>query len=79
MISHVVPEAQEGGPIACVQEGDSINIDIEKRIISIQLPENELQERSKSAVIRGPPQCFGLLKKYALLAHSASDGAATCA
>lgn len=47
----------EGGPIACVREGDSINIDVE-RSVYIQLPENELQAKAKSAVTRGPPQCF---------------------
>lgn len=77
IIGHVVPEAMEGGPIALVKDGDGIVIDAEKRVIDLQVPDEELQKR-KSAWVRPQPRVLrGTLAKYATLVSDASKGCVT--
>ena len=47
-VGHVVPEAQEGGPIALVRDGDQIQIDIPRRRLDLLVPPAELEQRRKS-------------------------------
>lgn len=77
IIGHVVPEAQEGGPIALVQNGDVITIDAEKRELSVDLSDAELAERRKQW--QAPPlkATRGTLHKYIKLVKSASEGCVT--
>ncbi len=78
VIGHVVPESVQGGPIAIVQEGDVIVIDVEQRRLDVDLPEDVL--KSRSAAWRAPdwPQAAtGVLGKYARLVSNASEGAVT--
>ncbi len=77
IIGHVVPEAQEGGPIALVQNGDVITIDAEKRELSVDLSEAELAARR--AAWEAPPlkATRGTLHKYIKLVKSASEGCVT--
>jgi len=73
-IGHVSPEAAEGGPIAAVQNGDLIEIDIANKKLSLLIPEEELKKRLSQWK---PPQkkLKGYLKRYAKLVQSASTGA----
>jgi len=74
-VGHVVPEAAEGGPIALVQEGDIITIDIPNRSLILQVPKEELKKRSKEFV---PPKLKkikkGILALYPEIVKSANDG-----
>lgn len=73
-IGHVSPEAMVGGPIALVEEGDEISIDIPNRSLELCVPEDVLEERSKMWKPIAP-QVSGYLAKYARLVSSASKGA----
>lgn len=77
IIGHVSPEAQVGGPIALVQNGDIISIDLEKREVNLEVPKEELDRRRKEW--RAPELKYkkGLLYKYAKMVSSASKGAIT--
>lgn len=74
-IGHVSPEAQEGGPIALVEEGDQIEIDIPNRRLSLLVSEEELERRR--ANFTPPPLKIktGYLALYSKLVSSASEGA----
>jgi len=75
MIGHVAPEAMIGGPIALLQEGDMIAVDIEKRSIEVELSEEELENRRAEWQAPEPHYKSGVLAKYAKLAKQADDGA----
>lgn len=77
VVGHVAPEAQVGGPIALLQEGDIITIDSETQEINFAVSAEELAERAKHWI--KPPLKFrsGVLAKYARLVSSASKGAVT--
>jgi dihydroxy-acid dehydratase len=74
-IGHVSPEAAEGGPIALVQEGDSIWIDIPNRMLTLEVSEQELSERRARWVPPEPKVKEGYLYRYAKMVTSASTGA----
>jgi len=77
VVGHVAPEAQEGGPIALVEEGDSITIDADRNLLTLNVPEPELARRR--AAWRPPPPRYqtGVLAKYARVVSSSSLGAVT--
>lgn len=77
VVGHVAPEAQVGGPIALLQEGDIVTIDSETQEIGFKVSEVELAKRKNEWV--QPPLKFttGVLSKYARLVSSASKGAVT--
>jgi dihydroxy-acid dehydratase len=77
MIGHVAPEAAAGGPIAAVQEGDIINIDIEKRIIDLEVAPEILADRLRAWQAPKPKYECGVFAKYITLVSSASEGAVT--
>ena len=77
MIGHVAPEAVEGGTIGIVQEGDIIDINVEKREINIEVEKNILDERRKKYKAPDSPYIRGVLAKYRTLVGSASKGAVT--
>lgn len=77
MIGHVAPEAMVGGPLALVQEGDEIEVDIEARRISLLVGETELARRQAAWVAPAPNYASGVLAKYARLVQQADDGAIT--
>ena len=54
MIGHVAPEAAKGGPIAAIQEGDEITVDIDERTLSVDLPDDVIAERI--AAYESPPR-----------------------
>ncbi|MFK9091037.1 dihydroxy-acid dehydratase [Bacillus salipaludis] len=73
-IGHISPEAAEGGPIALVQTGDKILIDLEGRSIELLVDEEELADRRSSWVQPEPKIKSGYLAKYAKLVTSANTG-----
>ncbi|KAI9723342.1 MAG: dihydroxy-acid dehydratase ilv3 [Candelaria pacifica] len=77
LIGHIVPEAQEGGPIGLVQNGDEIVIDAETRKLDVSVSEDELEERRKRWKAPKLKYEKGTLYKYAKLVKDASHGCIT--
>ena len=77
MAGHVAPEAQLGGPIAAVHEGDLITFDIKNRELRLEVPAEEIAKRLKSVKPREIPYKRGVFAKYAATVSSASEGAVT--
>jgi len=77
MVGHVAPEAQVGGPIALVKDGDEISINIGDNSVNLHVSEAELELRSKEWRMPKPNYKSGALAKYALLVGSAANGAIT--
>lgn len=73
-IGHISPEAAEGGPIALVENGDKILIDLEARSIELLVDDEVLAERQKAWVKPEPKIKTGYLAKYAKLVTSANTG-----
>ncbi|RJS85662.1 dihydroxy-acid dehydratase [Candidatus Bathyarchaeota archaeon] len=73
-IGHVSPEAAEGGPIAVVEEGDIIQIDIPKRRLNILVDEDELAERMRRWKPKPPKIAKGYLRRYSSMVRSADEG-----
>jgi dihydroxy-acid dehydratase len=74
-IGHVSPEAAVGGPIALVQEGDTITLDVDARRLDVEVSDEELAKRRKGWKPKEPRYARGALAKYAQLVSSASEGA----
>jgi len=74
-IGHVSPEAAAGGPIALVQEGDMISIDIPECKITLEVTEEELKRRQEAWICPEPKIKTGYLARYAKLVSSADKGA----
>ena len=74
-IGHVSPEAAVGGPIALVEEGDIINIDINANTITLEVSEQVLKDRKAKWQPRQPKVTAGYLARYASLVTSANTGA----
>jgi dihydroxy-acid dehydratase len=77
VVGHVAPEAYVGGPIALVQEGDSITVDAHKRLIQLNVPDDELARRRAAWKQPAPRYKRGLMAKYMKLVSTASKGAVT--
>ena len=77
MIGHVAPEAALGGPIAVVQEGDQITIDVERKALDLDVPADEIARRFEGWAPPPPRYTGGVMAKYAAQVSSASDGAVT--
>ena len=77
MVGHISPEAAAGGPIAAVEEGDPILIDIEKRSIDLEITPEQLTARLYSFKTPEPKYTTGVFQKYVKLVGSASRGAVT--
>ena len=78
VVGHVAPEAAVGGNIALLEEGDSVTIDAERRLLQVNLSEGELADRRKRWP--GPPtgaKVIGVAAKYAKLVSSSAFGAVT--
>ena len=74
-IGHISPEAQEGGPIALINNGDKIEIDIPKRKLNVLLSAEELNIRKSKLHARGKKIDYGYLSRYADMVSSADEGA----
>lgn len=77
MVGHVAPEAQLGGPIAAVREGDLISFDIDKRELRVEISDEEMAARLKDFKPREPRYKRGVFAKYVNTVGSASEGAVT--
>jgi dihydroxy-acid dehydratase len=77
VVGHIVPEAQEGGAIALVKDGDSITIDAEQNTLTVAVSEEEMAQREAAWV--QPPYKFsqGILYKYIKSVSTASEGCVT--
>ena len=77
MIGHVAPEAFAGGPIAAIEDGDRIEIDIPEREMNVDLAEDEIDDRLADWSAPEPNYDSGVLAKYGLAFGSAANGAVT--
>ena len=77
VVGHAAPESQVGGPMALLEENDIITIDAENLEISFDVPDEELERRSKAWQAPALKETRGTLAKYAKLVSSASKGAIT--
>ncbi|MEC5423092.1 dihydroxy-acid dehydratase [Virgibacillus sp. C22-A2] len=76
VVGHIAPEAQVGGPIAFLHEGDLVTIDSDKKEISFEISENELEKR-RNEWVAPPLYKKGILGKYAHNVSCSSKGAVT--
>ena len=74
---HITPEAQIGGPIGLVENGDVIEINAEENLIQLEITEQELEDRQKNWTAPPLRAQNGYLKKYATLVSTASEGCVT--
>ncbi len=79
MAGHVAPEAALGGPIAAVEEGDTIVFDIEARRLDLAVPDAQIRERLARWRPPSPRYTSGVFAKYAAMVSSAAEGAVTIA
>ncbi len=77
VVGHVAPEAWTGGPIALVHDGDSITIDADKKVLTLNVPDAEIAKRKAAWTKPAVRVERGVLAKYAKLVHPASEGAVT--
>ena len=78
MIGHVAPEAALGGPIAIVEEGDTIVIDVDRGALDLDVPADEVERALRALdAAREPAIGRACMAKYAALVGSASQGAVT--
>jgi dihydroxy-acid dehydratase len=77
VVGHVAPEAYVGGPIALVNEGDSITIDADKRLLQLNVADEELERRRARWKQPAPRYTRGVMAKYVKLVSTASQGAVT--
>jgi dihydroxy-acid dehydratase len=77
VVGHVAPEAAVGGTIALVQEGDSVTLDAEQRLLQLNVPEDEIVRRRAAWRPPAPRHTRGVLAKYAKQVSSAGTGAVT--
>ena len=74
-IGHISPEAADGGPIAVLQNGDIININIPERSLNVDLSDKEIQNRLRKLPRFTPKITHGYLGRYARMVTSANEGA----
>lgn len=74
-IGHISPEASAGGPIALVEDGDKIVIDVPNRRLDLDVGEDEMERRRKAWTPPEPRVKKGYLARYAFLVSSADKGA----
>ncbi|KAB1198678.1 MULTISPECIES: dihydroxy-acid dehydratase [Haloferax] len=77
MVGHVAPEAADGGPIALLEDGDEVTVDIPNRELSVDLSDDELAARKEEWEPKPPNYTSGVLAKYARDFGSAANGAVT--
>ena len=77
VVGHITPEAMVGGPIAIIEDGDTITIDAEINEINLMVSDEEIQKRLRAWTAPEPNVKRGVLAKYAKTVGSASEGAIT--
>ena len=76
-VGHIAPEAVDGGPIAFVQTGDPITLDMANRTLEVEIDDDELEKRKVGWEPLPPKYTSGVLAKYRKLVSSAAEGAVT--
>ncbi|MEO6727236.1 MAG: dihydroxy-acid dehydratase [Blastocatellia bacterium] len=76
-VGHIAPEAQAGGPIAALREGDIVTFDLEARTLNVNLTDEEIKQRMAKWKAPAPRYTTGVFAKYSALVSSASEGAIT--
>ena len=77
IIGHITPEAQDGGPIAFVRDGDRITIDANACLLSVDVDDAEMARRRQGWAAPALKATSGVLGKYVRLVKSASEGCVT--
>lgn len=77
LIGHVVPEAQEGGPIALIRSGDRIVIDADKNTLDVDVGDAEMEKRRAAWSMPAFKEDRGTLRKYINTVKNASEGCVT--
>ena len=77
IIGHIVPEAQEGGPLALIQDGDVITIDADSKTLSVDVSDVDMAQRRKAWTMPAYKATRGTLYKYIQCVRNASDGCVT--
>jgi dihydroxy-acid dehydratase len=77
IIGHIVPEAQEGGPIGLIQDGDLVTIDAKQNRLEVSLSDDELAERRAQWTMPPYKATRGTLYKYIKTVKNASEGCVT--
>jgi dihydroxy-acid dehydratase len=75
MVGHVAPEAARGGPIAALRDGDTVEVDVASRRLSVELSEDEIAARLADVTPPAPQYTKGVLARYSRYVSSASEGA----
>jgi dihydroxy-acid dehydratase len=75
MVGHVAPEAARGGPLAVVRDGDTISIDVDARVLTVEVDDDELARRLAAWTAPELPYATGVFGRYRALVGSASEGA----
>jgi dihydroxy-acid dehydratase len=75
MVGHVAPEAARGGPIAALRDGDTIELDVTSRRLSVELSDDEIAGRLADVTPPAPQYTKGVLARYSRYVSSASEGA----
>ena len=77
MVGHITPEAANGGPLAFLRDGDMVVLDVERRVLETDVPEEEMARRREGWSAPPPRYTTGVFAKYARSVASASEGAIT--
>ncbi len=77
LIGHVVPEAQEGGPIGLIRSGDHITIDADSNLLGVDVDDAEMEKRRAAWTMPPYKETRGTLRKYIKTVKNASDGCVT--
>jgi dihydroxy-acid dehydratase len=77
IIGHIVPEAQEGGPLALIRDGDMISIDADRKTLSVDISDAELEQRRQQWTMPPYKAERGTLFKYIQCVRNASEGCVT--
>jgi dihydroxy-acid dehydratase len=77
IVGHIVPEAQEGGPLALLRDGDVITIDAEQKTLSVDISDADMQQRRSDWQMPPYKADRGTLYKYIRLVQNASEGCVT--
>ena len=77
IIGHIVPEAQEGGPIALIKDGDIVTINAERNTLNVDIEEDDMRKRKENWVMPPYKANRGTLYKYIKAVKNASEGCVT--
>jgi len=77
MVGHIAPEAAVGGPIAAVREGEPVAIDVDKRLLTLEIEDDEMRSRLEAWTAPAPKYARGVFAKYVAAVSSAAQGAVT--